>query len=58
MRRRLRCVLSLHRWEVKQLSTDAPRYVACAYCDALRDVRPENMATGPNLYSRLDRDHK
>lgn len=48
----------IHKWEVKQLSMDAPRYVACAYCDALWDNRPENMPGGPNMYSRLDRDHK
>lgn len=58
MKRPLRCLFKLHRWEVKQLSPDAPRYVACAYCDTLWDPRPENMNTGPNLYSRLDRDHK
>lgn len=58
VKRPLRCVLSMHKWETKQLSPESPRYIACAYCDALRDVRPENMPAGPNLYSRLDRDHK
>ena len=51
-------MLGNHRWEVKQESPDSPRYVACARCNALQDNRPENMDAGPNLYSRLDRDHR
>lgn len=58
MKRPLRCQFGIHRWVTKQDSPEAPRYVACDRCGALRDNRPENMDAGPNLSSRLDRDHK
>ena len=58
MKRPLRCWLMVHKWVVKQDTLESPRYVACAYCDTLRDNRPENMDAGPNLYSKLDRDHR
>lgn len=58
MPRPFRCRLRIHKWVVKQLSPDAPPYVACAYCDALRDNRPENMQKSPNMYLRLGRDHR
>lgn len=38
MKRRLRCRLGLHKWVVKQDSTDGPRYHGCRYCDKILDL--------------------
>lgn len=49
--RSVRCILSFHRWVMKQDSSDAPRYRACARCGRTKVFDPINGGdVGRNMY--------
>ncbi len=58
MKRPLRCMLIIHKWVIRQDSSDAPRYIACARCGTLKLLDPlgGNGELGRNLLLDDDRE--